>query len=44
MWWGRRLLSAMGLFILLSSARWKLTRSPFYVAEWPELCSRCAAR
>ena len=28
------ILSAMGLFILLTSARWKLTRQPFYVAEW----------
>jgi hypothetical protein len=34
MWWGGCVLSALGLFVLLTSARWKLTRSPFYVAEW----------
>ena len=33
MWWGSWLPSALGIFIILTSARWKLTRSPFYVAE-----------
>jgi hypothetical protein len=30
-------LSAMGLFVLLMSARWKLTQSPFYVREWERI-------
>jgi len=34
MWRGGCVLSALGLFIMLTSARWKLTRAPFYVAEW----------
>ena len=34
MWWCGCVLSAMGLFVLLTSARWKLTQSPFYLAEW----------
>jgi hypothetical protein len=33
-WWAGWLLSALGLFVLLTSVRWKLTRQPFYVAEW----------
>jgi hypothetical protein len=33
-WWASWLLSALGLFVLLTSLRWKLTRQPFYVAEW----------
>lgn len=34
MWWCGWLLSLLGLFVLVTSTRWKLTRSPFYVAEW----------
>jgi DoxX-like protein len=34
MWWAGWIPSALGVFILLTSARWKLTHSPFYVAEW----------
>src|SRR2546425_574507 len=37
MWWGGCVLSALGLFVLLTSARWKLTRSPSYVAEWARI-------
>jgi hypothetical protein len=32
--WTGRLLSLVPVFILLSSARWKLTHNPWYVAEW----------
>ena len=32
--WTGRVLSAVAVLILLTSARWKLTRQPFYVAEW----------
>jgi DoxX-like family len=32
--WTGRLISALPVFILLSSARWKLTHNPWYVAEW----------
>ena len=31
---GGWVVGAMGLFILLSSVRWKLTENPWYVAEW----------
>jgi DoxX-like family len=34
LWWASWIPSGLGIFIILSSARWKLTRSPFYVAEW----------
>jgi len=36
-WWASWLPSALGIFIILASARWKLTRSPFYVAEWTRI-------
>ena len=32
--WTGRLISVIPVFILLSSARWKLTHNPWYVAEW----------
>ena len=32
--WIGRVVSLVPVFILLTSARWKLTHSPFYVAEW----------
>jgi hypothetical protein len=32
--WIGWLLSAAAVFILLASARWKLTSAPFYVKEW----------
>jgi hypothetical protein len=39
--WGGRVLSRWPVFVVLTSATWKLSRSPFYVAEftrigWPE--------
>jgi hypothetical protein len=34
MWWASWIPSGLGIFIIVSSARWKLTRSPFYIAEW----------
>src|SRR5215471_12268938 len=34
LWWASWIPSGLGVFIILTSARWKLTRSPFYVAEW----------
>jgi hypothetical protein len=37
MWWASWFPSALGIFIILTSARWKLTRSPFYVAEWTRI-------
>ena len=35
--WTGRIVSLIPLFILLTSARWKLTHSPFYVAEWKRI-------
>lgn len=32
--WTGRLISVIPVVILLSSARWKLTHTPWYVAEW----------
>jgi hypothetical protein len=32
--WSGRVLSTLGILVILTSARWKLTRQPFYVAEW----------
>jgi hypothetical protein len=32
--WTGRVVSVVPVFILLSSARWKLTHNPWYVAEW----------
>jgi hypothetical protein len=32
--WAGRVVSMAPVFILLTSARWKLTHSAFYVAEW----------
>jgi DoxX-like protein len=32
--WAGRVVSLAPVFILLTSARWKLTHSAFYVAEW----------
>jgi hypothetical protein len=39
MWmtWAGRVISALPVFILLSSARWKLTHNPWYVAEWKRI-------
>lgn len=34
MTWTGRLVSVVPVLILLSSARWKLTHNPWYVAEW----------
>jgi hypothetical protein len=35
--WSGRVVSIAPVFILLTSARWKLTHSPFYVAEWKRI-------
>ena len=35
--WSGRLLSLVPVFILLSSARWKLTHNAWYVAEWKRI-------
>ena len=32
--WTGRVVSVVPVFILLSSARWKLTHNPWYAAEW----------
>ena len=32
--WAGRVLGALAILVLLSSARWKLTLNPWYVAEW----------
>ncbi len=32
--WTGRIVTVVPVFILLSSARWKLTHNPWYVAEW----------
>lgn len=32
--WSGRIVSLVPVFILLSSARWKLTHDPWYVREW----------
>ena len=32
--WTGRVVSVVPVFVLLSSARWKLTHNPWYVAEW----------
>lgn len=32
--WAGWTLGALALYVLLSSARWKLTENPWYVAEW----------
>ncbi len=32
--WTGRVITVLPVFILLSSARWKLTHNPWYVAEW----------
>jgi hypothetical protein len=32
--WAGWVLGGVALYILLSSARWKLTQNPWYVAEW----------
>src|SRR5579862_8852801 len=37
LWWAGWIPSALGVFIILTSLRWKLTRSPFYVAEWSRI-------
>ena len=36
MWmvWAGRIMTLAPVFIVLSSARWKLTQSPWYVMEW----------
>src|SRR5207249_1870177 len=34
LWWASWIPSGLGVFIILTSLRWKLTRSPFYVTEW----------
>jgi hypothetical protein len=35
--WTGRLVSAVPVFILLSSARWKLTHNTWYVSEWARI-------
>ena len=35
--WAGRVISLAPAFICLSSARWKLTHSPFYVHEWTRI-------
>jgi hypothetical protein len=35
--WAGWLVGALGLLVLLSSIRWKLTANPWYVAEWGRL-------
>jgi hypothetical protein len=35
--WAGRVVSLIPLFILLSSARWKLTHNAWYVAEWSRI-------
>jgi hypothetical protein len=35
--WTGRLISVLPVFILLSSARWKLTHNTWYVAEWKRI-------
>ena len=35
--WAGRLISLVPVFILLSSARWKLTHDPWYVSEWARI-------
>jgi len=35
--WAGRLVSCVPVFIVVSSARWKLTHDPWYVAEWGRL-------
>lgn len=35
--WAGRLVSLIPVFILLSSARWKLTHNAWYVAEWKRI-------
>ena len=35
--WAGWVVGALGLSILLSSVRWKLTHDPWYVAEWGRL-------
>ena len=35
--WTGRVVSLLPVFVLLTSARWKLTHSPFYVREWARI-------
>ncbi len=35
--WAGRVVSVIPLFILLTSARWKLTHNPWYAAEWARI-------
>src|SRR5262245_35899045 len=35
--WAGRVVSAAPVFVLLTSARWKLTHSAFYVREWSRI-------
>jgi hypothetical protein len=35
--WAGRLVSVLPVFILLSSARWKLTHNAWYVGEWARI-------
>jgi len=35
--WAGRVISIIPVFILLTSARWKLTHSAFYVREWQHI-------
>ena len=37
MTWTGRLISVVPVLILLTSARWKLTLNPWYVAEWARI-------
>jgi hypothetical protein len=35
--WAGRLISVVPVWILLASARWKLTHNPWYVGEWSRI-------
>ncbi len=35
--WTGRIVSVLPVYILLTSARWKLTHNPWYVAEWKRI-------
>ena len=35
--WAGRIVSLAPVYVLLSSATWKLTRDPWYVAEWERI-------
>ena len=35
--WAGRVISLRPIYVLVSSASWKLTRQPWYVAEWERI-------